>query len=338
MQSSTSKPTAPDRRCGCRQASLLAAFVLSVLAPWPAKLSADFLQDWAQQFADSEIRFQRSTSQVPFPPLAYADVSYYGDTEIRLQEDAAAITFDQRNVSQAAGVPLLLSPRDALVVGEWVSWSNFDVNETQGAAEALDATDFDVLTIGLPIGWFRQASPDWQTAAFVMPLAHRASFAGADWSFEWMGGAFARYVHNERLWWAFGLFADVGPGFDLYLPYAGVSWAVDDHWTVSAVMPWPALLYAPNPDTLWRLGLSPSGASWSIDRSAGEASLDLGGWDFGLGYERRLAGPFWARMEAGISGLRGLTLNSNGSSAPELDHGSAWFVSLSLNLRPTALD
>lgn len=34
-----------------------------------------------------------------------------------------------------------------------------------------------------------------------------------------MGGVFGRYVQSERLWWAFGFFADIAPDGNLYLPY-----------------------------------------------------------------------------------------------------------------------
>lgn len=29
---------------------------------------------------------------------------------------------------------------------------------------------------------------------------------------QYLGGTFARYVQHDRLWWAFGFYADVGPG------------------------------------------------------------------------------------------------------------------------------
>ena len=303
---------------------------LALALLWPSLAAAGMVEDWVARFAQSEIRFQRSTSRVPFPPVAFAEASLYGDADVKLQTPAGeqSFTFDQRSVAQAAALPLLAGPRDALIIGEWIDRTDFSTS-------VPGADSFDVLTVGIPFGWFRQATEDWQVAAFAMPIGHRTSFRDADWTFEYMGGAFARRVHNDHLWWAFGFFADVSPGKHLYLPYLGASWAVNEAWTLSAVMPWPAVLYAPNADTLIRLGVSPSGASWSLNPALGEASFDLGGWDFGLGVERRVAGNAWLKLEGGVGGMRGPGLDRSGIESPDFDYGSTWYLALGLNIRPS---
>lgn len=289
---------------------------------------AGTVQDWIAGFANSDIRFQRSTSKVPFVPLGYAEVSYYGDTDVQTPDRSGqSISFDQTLVSQGAVLPFLVSRRDAVMVGEWLGWSKFDTRST-----SVDS--FNVFSAGLPVGWLRQANPDWQLAAFVMPLAHRASLPDSEWSWETMAGAFGRYVSSERLWWAFGAFADVGPGEDLYLPYLGAAWSVTDEWTLSAVLPWPAVLYAPTRDTLFRFGAAPSGASWVLHENHEEVSLDIDTWDLGLGIERRLTGNIWAGLEAGIGGLRGLRVTSTDIEGPDFDIGASPYLSISIQFRP----
>jgi hypothetical protein len=287
------------------------------------------IQDWIASFATSDFVFQRSTSNVPFPPIGFLNLNHYGDTELDTGE-GDPLSFDQTVLSQAAMLPLLTGQRDALLIGEWVNWTQFDSN-----TPALDS--FDVLSLGMPIAWMRQVNPSWQAAAFVFPIGHKANLEDSAWSWELMGGAFARYVQTERLWWGFGFFLDVGHGEDLYLPYLGASWSIDDQWTLSAVMPWPAVLYAPTPDRVFRLGVMPSGASWSIDPGTDEVEYDLGGWNLGLGAAWRLQGNFWFNIQAGYSGLQTLQIDSDGVQSPELDLDGAPFVGFGIEYRPAIL-
>jgi hypothetical protein len=84
-----------------------------------------------------------------------------------------------------------------------------------------------VLSVGVPLAWMRQVSPDWQVASFVAPLGHKASSLGADWYWEGMAGIFGRYIRDERLAWVFGFFADVSSDDDFYVPYVGATWTID---------------------------------------------------------------------------------------------------------------
>ena len=266
----------------CRILASVLAGIVSIGGTGGA--SAGIVDDWIRGFADSEIKFQRGNSNVPFIPIAFADVSFYNDMEVKVDNDTVA-SFNQFSVSQGAAVPILLGPRDIFAVGEWASWSSFDSDSA-----AFDS--FDVLTVGIPVGWLRQVNPAWQAAAFVMPLGSKSTLPNASWSWQTMGGAFGRFSQREDLWWAFGFFFDVGPGEDTYLPYVGASWEVTEQWTLSAIMPWPAVLYSPTRDTLFRFGASPSGASWSLREPSGEVSFDLDSWDLvgHAGDRGRLAG------------------------------------------------
>ena len=100
----------------------LAACILAAGASGNASVlqAQGFVDDWIRSFADSEIVFTRSSSNAPFPPLAFASASHYGDTEVRLA-DGRVVTYNQNAISQAAVVPFLVTPRDALFIGEWLS-------------------------------------------------------------------------------------------------------------------------------------------------------------------------------------------------------------------------
>ncbi|GHD25451.1 DUF6268 family outer membrane beta-barrel protein [Halioglobus pacificus] len=286
-----------------------------------------FFATTASAFKSSNIEFQRTKTNAPFLPLAFADSTHYGDVEVTT-ETGENIEYDVHQFSAMGVLPILLGENDALFGGLYASQSAFDF-----ADDAAD--DFDVLSVGVPIGWLHQTSENWQAAAFLMPLGHKADSDNADWSWQYLGGAFARYIQSDELWWAFGAYMDVGSGDDLFLPYLGASWAINEAWTLSAIMPWPALIYSPSKQWMMRLGAAPSGASWALDTSDDTVSLDIDAWDFGLGVEYRFAGDFWVSAEVGVSGLRGLSYTDGSLEQPDLEFSSNSYVSFSVKFRPS---
>ena len=324
--SSTERPPHLSALTECRTHAgkgVLAAFAVAVVST--AQADPAFMQRWVQQFEDSEIVLQRGTTNVPFQPLAFVETTHYGESELE-RADGSSVTARQTTLSQGAVLPFLVTPRDALLIGDWVGSTRFDSTSNE-----LDS--FNVLSVGLPVGWFRQVNPKWQAGGFIMPLGHKAS--GEDWNWETMAGGFTRYVQNDRLWWAFGLYADFNPGDDIYLPYVGASYAVTDQWTLSAVMPWPAVLYAPNDRSLYRLGGSPSGASWSMDQGNDDIQYELDTWDFGFSAEHRVHGNFWLQGEVGVTGLTGMSIRGDQWEEPDFAVSSSPYVSIGINFRPS---
>ncbi|WP_202962363.1 DUF6268 family outer membrane beta-barrel protein [Congregibacter litoralis] len=287
------------------------------------------MQDTVTAFENSEIVFQRSSSNAPFIPIAYTSARSYGEATVDSALTGQALNFEQQGASAAAGVPFLVSERDAVIVGAYLSSNRFKTDNEQ-----ID--DFRVDSVGLPIGWFRQVNPQWQAAAFVMPVGHRSTQQDSNWTLQTMGGVFARYTQNETLWWAFGLFGDDSPNDSYLIPYLGASWVINPRWTLSAIMPWPAVVYAPTPDWMFRLGASPSGAAWSLQPVNNEVAISLDAWDFGLSAERRIHKNLWLEARTGVGGLRGIRFNSDDSQLEDLDIsvGASGFFALSLKLRP----
>ncbi|KAA9132753.1 hypothetical protein F3N42_05945 [Marinihelvus fidelis] len=286
---------------------------------------ANLIETWIASFADSEIEFQRGTTDVPFLPLAYIDAQHYDDTELRF-ESGETRSVSQSTLSQALMAPFLVTPRDAVLVGEWVSHARFE-------PEASPA--FDVTSVAVPVGWLRQVNTDWQVAAFVMPLGHHSDLPAGGWTLETMGGVFTRKVESERFWWTAGAFFDVGEGDDLYLPYFGASWTLNQHWTVSAILPWPALLWSPNRDTLFRLGASPSGTSWRLSDNGRDVSMDLSTFDVGLSVGKRLFGNIWGKLEGGVGGYRGLSLSGGDWEGIETPSEQSAYLRVGIEFRPS---
>lgn len=318
----------------------------------PVKAESDNLvQEIIEGFQNSNIEFQRGNSHVPFFPLALLGAKKYGDFEVAIG-DNNNLKYDVEHFSQTANLPILLNDNNVLIVGEYLARTHFSHEGNQQSAVVKD--NFTVDSIGIPIAWMNQLDPNWQVGGFVMPLAHKTSNKDADWNWEYLGGAFGRYVQSDHLWWAFGFYANATPGDNTYLPYLGASWTVNDHWTLSAIMPWPAVLYAPTDDWLVRLGASPSGASWQLDTDSGslnndspsgranpslyeptDAFVNFDAWDFGLSVEHRLAGNFWLGAEAGIGGLRGLRVTGGNLHGVDTQVSSSGYIGLNINFRPS---
>ena len=329
---------------------MLVALLLSVM-PAVAADKDSFFQNSIADFKNSNIEFQRGQSQVPFFAIAALGGKYYADFElegassndIAERGGSALITYDIDSFFQYAGLPILLDDNNVLIIGEYVARTDFNT-DTQGY------DSFYVQSLGLPVGWLQQASDNWQLGGFVMPLGHYSSQENSDWSWQVMGGAFSRYVQTDNLWWAFGLYVDITPDDNTYLPYIGASWAMNNHWTLSAIMPWPAILYAPNDDWLFRLGAAPSGASWRIHATADTGPIAAGNadelnvginfdaWDFGASIERRMFDNIWLGFNAGIGGLRGLRFSGGDWKGTEFDVSSSPYIGLNLNYRPSVED
>jgi hypothetical protein len=307
----------------------LRALLLSMA--YAVSAEAMSLEQVSRQFLDSEFVFSRTQSDVPFVPLAWLDVNSYRDTTYRTPSgEVGDLSFRQTSISEATLLPVLLGRRDALVIGQWGTWTRLESTQSQ------DETS--VANISLPLGWARQASPDWQLAAFVAPSANHS---GGHWYWDYMGGVFARYLGKPHFAWLFGFYGEVTAPEELYVPYVGVTWTIDRHWTLSAVLPWPAVLYAPTPDWLLRFGLAPSSASWITETSVqGNAPqrfrADLTSWDLGFRVERRAWKSLWVGGEAGVSGFRGFAFSSGkGWQDPKGSLGSDPYLVLTMTFRPS---
>ncbi|MEM6485468.1 MAG: DUF6268 family outer membrane beta-barrel protein [Pseudomonadota bacterium] len=281
-------------------------------------------------FENSDIIFQRGVSNAPFIPIGFLGARAYSESTFETPA-GESVTSTQQGGSAMGVVPFLLTDSDALFTGVYASTNRFDTDSSE-------IGDFRVSSIGLPLALFRQVNPQWQAAAFVMPFAHYSDLENAEWSLQTMGGAFARYTQNERLWWAFGLFADHSDADSYVLPYLGASWVVNPRWTISAIMPWPSVMYAPSTDWLFSFGASPSGASWSLGQNQGDVAVNLDSWDLGFTVERRLTQNLWISARTGIGGLRNLRFDTDDNELGEtqVSFDSNGFISISLRLRPGA--
>ena len=292
-----------------------------------------FIQRAARAFTESDLVFARSFSNAPFLPVAFLGSSHYGDAMVSEEgatPETAGTRYQATGTSQYAGVPFLLSKRSMAVLGEYVSYADFSVDNGE---------EFSVTSASIAAGYLYQVDPDWQVIAALVPFYNHSSLGerGKDY-WQVMGGAVARYTRNDRLWWLFGVVFDDSDFGTSVLPYVGASLTLNERWSVSAILPWPQVMYAPSKDWFVSLGASYSGNSWAVNNATGAVGLNLSGFDLGFGGGMRLKGPLWLEGSVGVGGLRALTITDGDVSGPSIDVSSSPFIKLSLTFRPSFAD
>ena len=287
----------------------------------------------AQAFAESELVFVRGLSNAAFLPVALLGSDYYDDAMVSEEgatPDVAGKRYQVNTASQYAGVPFLLNKRSMVVLGEYLAYSDFTVENGE---------DFSTTSAGIAAGYLYQLTNDWQLMGGILPVHHRSSLGERRKDYwQVMGGALARYTRNDRLWWLLGVVFDDSDFGTTWLPYIGASLIINQAWSVSAILPWPQVIYAPSKDWFVSAGASYSGSSWAVNSSTGAVGLNLSGFDFGVGGARRLSGALWMEATAGMGGLRGLSINDGDIAGPAIDVSSSPFISISLTLRPSFSD
>ena len=292
-----------------------------------------FIERNARAFNESDLVFVRGLSNAPFLPVAFLGNTHYGDAMVSEEgatPETAGTRYSVNSTSQYGGVPFLLNKRSMVVLGEYVSYSNFSVDNGE---------DFSVASATLGAGYLYQVNDDWQMIGALVPFYHHSSIGerGKDY-WQVMGGAVARYTRNERLWWLFGVGFNDSDFGTTWVPYVGASLILNERWSVSALLPWPQVIYAPSKDWFVSLGAAYSGNSWAVNSTTGAVGLNLSGFDFGFGAAMRLKGPLWLEGTAGVGGLRSLTINDGNVSGPSIDVSSSPFVNISLTFRPSFAD
>jgi hypothetical protein len=287
----------------------------------------------AQAFAESELVFVRGLSNAAFLPVALLGSDYYDDAMVSEEgatPDVAGKRYQVSTASQYAGVPFLLNKRSMVVLGEYLAYSDFTVENGE---------DFSTTSAGIAAGYLYQVTNDWQLMGGILPVHHRSSLGERRKDYwQVMGGALTRYTRNDRLWWLFGVVFDDSEFGTTWLPYIGASLIINQAWSVSALLPWPQVIYAPSKDWFVSAGASYSGSSWAVNSNTGAVGLNLSGFDFGVGGARRLSGALWMEAKVGVGGLRGLSINDGDIAGPAIDVSSSPFISISLTLRPSFSD
>lgn len=283
------------------------------------------LDDIQTALASSEIRTGNTNSLMPGLPFASVTFVAHGDSRLEsAAADQPGREFSVQQASAFAWMPVRVGQKDLALVGPTISVAryHFDGHEAQDAYAA-----------GLVGVWLYQWTPSVQILALGVPMVVSGLGEDASDRAEFYGGAIVRLRQNDRLhWWIGGIYVD--DAVDRYvLPYAGFDWLATDRFMVSCVLPWPSVSYALSHDTIFRLGMEPSGGRWFLDAD-GATTLDIGGWDLGLTWEQHCWRSVWLAVSAGASGFDGLQIQEDGATrwGSEVDSGA--YGRISLRFRP----
>ena len=151
-----------------------------------------FVERAARAFNESDLVFARSFSNAPFLPVAFLGNTHYGDAMVSEEgatPETAGTRYRVNSTSQYGGIPFLLNKRSMAVLGEYISYSNFTVDNGE---------DFSVASASLAAGYLYQVNPDWQVIGALVPFYNHSSLGarGKDyWQvMGWCRGA----LHPQR--------------------------------------------------------------------------------------------------------------------------------------------
>ncbi|HET7536109.1 MAG TPA: hypothetical protein VFJ90_06630 [Candidatus Didemnitutus sp.] len=314
------KPTFP------RIAFIVCAGALALLLA-ATSLHAAIVDVLLERFQKSEFAFGRVDSNTPFPPVAWVSLSSYNDS--RLATASGAIHFEELGFSQALVLPVWIGRKDMFILGEYFAWQQIDF--TSPRPQRVHIT-----TVMPVVAWLRQTGPHRQFAAFVTPelvngggyadhgLAKSGGYAGAI-AVNWTSDTFA---------WFYGLVGLFEPGNDTYLPYLGILWQPTREWSVSLIMPWPSISYAPTPDFMFQLGLLPAEATLTTGQEGRNLRVSYDSWNLMFSANRRLSNVCWVTAAVGWASLASFSIDSSGNSGinNDLKRGVLW--TLQVSLRP----
>lgn len=290
----------------------------------PASAAVDDILDAIRQ---SEFRFARAGSEVPFIPVGWLQYRYYPSTEFRNDQGLLPPAEATEHAASLGGVvPVYVASRDMLLLGGDLAWDSIKV--TSGPYR-----DQRIARITPVAAWLHQFGTDHTVGAFVAPIASKELEQDRPWSVNGFAGFIGMYWYSDTLQWVYGGVYETYFGEDYVYPYLGLQWNPTSQWSVSLLLPWPTLTYAPAKGWLWQLGIAPGGSSWVANDNGYESTQAFGTWNatFGVGYQ--LQGPWWLYLGAGRTGFRGISQTSGGNER-SLDAEPSAVYTIELQFRP----
>jgi hypothetical protein len=306
---------------GLRLALLLGA----ILSPVPRAGAA--LAEVLAAIQESEFRFARTKSNVPFPPLAWVQTRHSSPTDFASTAGGTAPgSFIGKEFSQGLLAPIKWGKQDLVFLGENILVDQLDV-------ESGPYTDQSIVTLTPMAAWLHQANADNMVGSFVAPLFSRDIGHNNVWGTQVWAGVVAMHWRNDRLQWLYGGVYEYSFGQNHIYPYLGLLWAPNPQWALALVFPWPTLSYVPRDRWMLSLAVSPGGSSWVAGTNEPEAVYSVGSWNLMANIGWRMHGKFWLQAGAGMAGLRSLKINVGGEDKAIEAHSTPAYT-IAVQFRP----
>jgi len=290
----------------------------------PATAAVDEILEAIRQ---SEFRFARSTSEVPFLPVGWVQYQYYPPAEFSDDQGVLApATATEHTASAGLVVPVHVDRRDMVLIGGDVAWDSIKV-------KAGPYRDQRIVRITPVAGWMHQLGTDHTVGAFVAPILSKEFEHDRPWSVNGFAGLIGMYWYSDSLQWVYGGIYESYFGDSFFYPYLGIQWNPTPKWSVAFLLPWPAVTYSPANRWLVQLGVTPGGSSWVANNDAYESTQAFGTWNTTLGIGYRLHGSWWLFAGGGMTGLRGLKQSTSGRERT-LDAEPSPVYTIAIQFRP----
>lgn len=235
-------------------------------------------------------------SFIPNYAVATSYFSWSGDADF---SDAAG-GFSQREAGFEANVPVLAREGYRFTAGVQYRWNQFDFS---GAPGPLGSKSFDLDRVDLPMNLWKDFDRRWKMWVRLQPGWYSDLGTVNSDDFILTSLALLSYQWTDTTRVAFGGYYSRDLGEERLLPALGFIFEPNAHWSLALTFPRVELAYAPSEDLLFTARGLLSGAGWNIADPAGglnDVDLNYKSIRVGVGVDRRLTGPWWAYIDAGI--------------------------------------
>lgn len=310
----------------CRFGTITRLGLVVLFATFPYPLQAD-INDILEAIRQSEFRFARATSEVPFYPVGWFQYRYYPATEFRDEQGVQpAADVAEHTISFGAVLPVYVDRRDMVLLGG-------DVARDAIQVKSGPYQDQRIIRLTPVAVWLHQIDKDDMLGVFAAPILSKEMVSDQPWNTNGFGGVIGMHWHSDTLQWLYGGVYEYNFGGSYLYPYLGLQWQPTSQWSVALLFPWPSISYTPAPRWLLQLGVAPGGSSWVSQGDGFENTQTFSAWNLSAGIAYRLQGPWWLYAGAGATGFRGLTQKMPGSES-RFEAQSSPVYTLSIQFRP----
>lgn len=239
---------------------------------------------------------------------------------------------EQAEAGAYGSVPLFETEAFRVTGGVTYRWNRL---EFSGVPTPLDSQTLELHRVDIPFNVWADLNERWKLWVRLSPgLYSDFDDVGSD-DFILTSLALLSYRWSENVRIAFGAFYSKDLGEERVLPALGAIFEPNPHWYLALTFPRIELAYAPNEDWLFSGRAVLNGSGWNISNPGGpgpDVDLNYRMIRAGIGIDRRLNGPLWAYLDAGVQVGQEIELEGGGYDfTAELDPSA--FVTLGVKLR-----
>jgi len=284
------------------------------------------IDDLFNAVQQSEFRFFRMQSEVPFIPLGWVQEKHYLETEYTpTSGNLPSATASESTFNEGLALPAFIAKRDMLVLGEDILWDRIDV-------KSGPYSDKDVLMLTPLVAWLHQFNSNNLAAAFGAPILSTTLNQSSPWGAECYAGIIGLHWQSDKVQWLYGGVYEYSYGRNFGYPYLGLMWLPTPKVSISLTYPWPTISYSPQDRLLFQILVAPGGSSWVVQQNDVRTSQSFDVWTLTGGAGYRFYEKLWLVASAGVAGLRGVKIGDPESQ--QLDGKPGAVFSLAVQFRP----